>query len=54
MSYASNNSSKTFTVILNSINKISGTNNNALYNVPWDTFLPRKFNEYKIVFPLDA
>jgi hypothetical protein len=50
MSYASNNSSKTFTVILNSINKIGGTNNNALYNVPWDTFLPRKFNEYKIVF----
>lgn len=50
MSYASNNGSKTYTLFLNSVNKISGTNNNATYNIVWDSFLPRKFDEYKIVF----
>jgi hypothetical protein len=50
MSYASNNDKKTYTLFINSINKISGPNNNAVYNIVWDSFLPRKFNEYKIVF----
>ena len=33
MAYASNNDKKTYTLFLNSVNKISGTNNNATYNI---------------------
>ena len=39
-----------YTLFLNSSDKVSGTNNNANYDVNWDDFLPRDINNYKVVF----
>ena len=41
---------KTYTLSLSSRDKISGTNNNATFNINWDTFLPRKYDTYKVIF----
>ena len=38
----------TYTLYLSSADKISGTNNNATYQVNFDDFLPRKYNNYKM------
>jgi hypothetical protein len=46
-SYAIRNS---YTLFLNSTDKVSGTNNNANYDVNWDDFLPRDIDYYKVVF----
>ena len=40
----------TYNLIINSSDKISGTNNNATFQINWDDFLPRKFNMYKVIF----
>ena len=40
-----------YTLFLNSADKISGTtNNNASYDVNWDDFLPRDIDYYKVVY----
>jgi hypothetical protein len=39
-----------YTLFLNSTDKVSGTNNNANYQVNWDDFLPRDIDNYKVVF----
>ena len=39
-----------YTLFLNSTDKISGTNNNANYQVNWDDFLPREIENYKVVY----
>jgi len=39
-----------YTLFLNSTDKVSGTNNNANYDVNWDDFLPRDIDNYKVVF----
>jgi hypothetical protein len=39
-----------YTLFLNSTDKVSGTNNNANYQVNWDDFLPREIENYKVVY----
>ena len=39
-----------YTLFLNSSDKVSGTNNNANYDVNWDDFLPRDIDYYKVVY----
>jgi hypothetical protein len=39
-----------YVLYLNSVDKISGTNNNATYNVNWSAFLPYGVQQYKINF----
>ena len=40
---------KTYSLVLNSSDKVSGTNNNATFMVDWYQFLPEKFGEYKMI-----
>ena len=39
-----------YVLYLNSIDKISGLNNNAVYNVEWASFLPYNVKQYRINF----
>ena len=39
-----------YTLFLNSSDKVSGTNNNANYDVNWDAFLPRDIEYFKVVY----
>ena len=39
-----------YTLYLNSLDKIDGSNNNCRFNVIWDSFLPRDFSFYKVYF----
>ena len=39
-----------YTLFLNSSDKVSGTNNNANYDVNWDDFLPRDIEYFKVVY----
>ena len=41
---------KTYSLVINSQDKISGTNNNATYQVNWDDFLPRDITNYKVLY----
>ena len=41
---------KSYTVFLNSNDKVSGTNNNGTYQINWDDFLPRDIDFYKVIF----
>jgi len=41
---------KSYTLFLSSSDKISGSNNNATFNINWDSFLPRDFDTYKLGF----
>ena len=40
----------TYTLVINSNDKISGTNNNAIFDINWSDFLPVEFERYKMVF----
>jgi hypothetical protein len=40
----------TYTLVLNSADKVSGTNNNATFNINWASFLPMKYSYYKVIF----
>jgi hypothetical protein len=40
----------TYNLVLNSTNKISGSNNNATYQVNFQDFLPQNFDKFKVVF----
>jgi hypothetical protein len=40
----------TYTLVLNSADKVSGTNNNATFNINWAAFLPIKYSYYKVIF----
>ena len=42
--------STSYTLVINSADKISGTNNNATYPVNWRDFLPRNCQCYKVAF----
>jgi hypothetical protein len=46
--------SRTYTLYINSADKISGTNNNANFYVEWESFLPVNYNEYKMVWCLQT
>ena len=43
-----------YTVYLNSNDRISGTHNNATYQVNWDDFLPRNYQFYKVIFSMNT
>jgi hypothetical protein len=40
----------TYTLVLNSADKVSGNNNNATFNINWAAFLPMKYSYYKVIF----
>jgi hypothetical protein len=40
----------TYTLVLNSADKVSGNNNNATFSINWATFLPMKYSYYKVIF----
>ena len=42
--------SMSYSVVISSADKISGTNNNGFYNVSWDSLLPRQYQKYKVAF----
>ena len=45
---------KNYNLYLASNDKISGTNNNAVFNVNWESFLPRDFDTYQIMFNMNV
>ena len=45
---------KSYTVYLSSNDKVSGSNNNGMYNINWDNFLPRNQQDYKVVFSFQS
>jgi hypothetical protein len=40
----------TYTLVLNSTDKVSGTNNNATFDINWAAFLPIQYSYYKVIF----
>ena len=45
---------KTYTLVINSGDKVSGTHNNATFLVNWDMFLPRDITNYKVLFAFQS
>ena len=45
---------KNYTLFMTSQDKVSGTNNNAVFNVNWESFLPRDFDTYQLDFSFHA
>jgi len=41
---------KSYTLFISSVDKVSGTNNNATFDVNWDSFLPREYDTYKVAY----
>ena len=44
----------TYNLYLSSNDRVGGTNNNATYQVNFDDFLPRKYNNYKMIWNLST
>jgi hypothetical protein len=42
--------SVTYSLVINSADRISGTNNNATYQINWRDFLPDNYDTYKVAF----
>ena len=40
----------TYSLVINSADKVSGTNNQATFQVNWKDFLPSEYDRYKMVF----
>lgn len=40
----------TYSLVINSADRISGTTNNATYQINWRDFLPDNYNTYKVAF----
>ena len=45
---------KNYTLFLSSNDKISGTNNNANFDINFDDFLPRNYDQYKMAFSFQS
>ena len=45
---------KSYTVFLSSVDKASGNNNSATFQINWADFLPRKFTTYKMSFSFQS
>lgn len=43
-----------YNLYLSSADKISGTHNNAMYEVHFNDFLPEKYDQYKVVFSMQT
>jgi hypothetical protein len=56
MANLSNNNleQKTYSLVINSKDKIGGTNNNATFDIHWSDFLPKDVNMYKVAFNFHA
>jgi hypothetical protein len=39
-----------YSVVINSKDKVSGTNNNCSFYVPWVTILPERFDFFKVIY----
>lgn len=39
-----------YTLFLSSDDKVSGSNNNAVFNVNWESFLPRNYDQFKVCY----
>ena len=44
----------TYSLVINSADKVSGTNNNATYQVNWRDFLPDNYDTYKVAFSFQS
>lgn len=44
----------TYSLVLNSNDRVSGTHNNATFNIEWDNFLPVDIKEYKICYAFQS
>jgi hypothetical protein len=40
----------TYSVVINSKDKVTGTNNNCSFYVPWITILPHKYDVFKVIY----
>jgi len=45
---------QSYSLVLNSADRISGNNNNPTFQVNWDDFLPREYQKYKIIFSFQS
>jgi hypothetical protein len=52
--FTNNLETKSYTLFISSIDKTSGTNNQSSFNVNWDDFLPKEWNEYKMTFAFQS
>jgi len=46
--------SQTYNLYISSSDKISGTNNNAVFFVNWSSFLPQKYQKYKVRYAFQS
>ena len=46
--------STTYSLVINSVDRVSGTNNNATFQVNWKDFLPDDFQSYKMAFSFQS
>ena len=44
----------TYSLVLNSNDRISGTHNNPTFNVEWDNFLPQGITDYKVCYTFQS
>jgi hypothetical protein len=45
---------RNYSLYLSSNDRISGTHNNATYQINWDDFLPREYQFYKVIFSMQT
>jgi len=45
---------KSYSLVINSADKISGTNNNATYSIDWEQFIPRDISNYKVAYSFQS
>jgi hypothetical protein len=46
--------STTYSLVINSVDRVSGSNNNATYQINWKDFLPDDFQSYKLAFSFQS
>ena len=46
--------STTYSLVINSVDRVSGTNNNATFQINWKDFLPDNFQSYKMAFSFQS
>jgi hypothetical protein len=52
--FTNNLNDKSYSLFMSSSDKVSGTNNNAVFQVNWDDFLPRNYTTYKVAFSFQS
>ena len=46
--------STTYSLVINSVDRVSGTNNNATFQINWKDFLPDDYQSYKLAFSFQS